>query len=273
MESADAATIADENLKMRVEVRFLLKIEIHFPGAEVKQFTFPQYYTVDKVKTEIFRNMSMLNESMKFDYHLGLDEETAIKVEFSKLVKCHPSIEAQAAADEVISLYLIARAISPRKASISDGTSLVAKRASAFSAVPNEECLSPGRGRPKAAMLSPTSVRSALNQSDLEEEGDDSKDKDGRIQRTNSFGERISQIKSLKQMTASAGAIPLEDSKKHSLNNKTLPSFTGLVTWTDSFIVCLLATLSRGRAPEWWRRNGNAEEGAQEDTIHRLHCL
>lgn len=245
MESADAATIADENLKMRVE--------IHFPGAEVKQFTFPQYYTVDKVKTEIFRNMSMLNESMKFDYHLGLDEETAIKVEFSKLVKCHPSIEAQAAADEVISLYLIARAsassspdtskkqlfrsrflfggrteevpsvaVSPRKASISDGTSLVAKRASAFSAVPNEECLSPGRGRPKAAMLSPTSVRSALNQSDLEEEGDDSKDKDGRIQRTNSFGERISQIKSLKQMTASAGAIPLEDSKKHSLNNKSM---------------------------------------------------
>jgi hypothetical protein len=27
------------------------------------------------LKTEIFRNMSMLNESMKFDYHLGLDEE------------------------------------------------------------------------------------------------------------------------------------------------------------------------------------------------------
>jgi hypothetical protein len=67
MESADAATIADENLKMRVEVSFLLKIEvlveylvahtsssqIHFPGAEVKQFTFPQYYTVDKVKVSL----------------------------------------------------------------------------------------------------------------------------------------------------------------------------------------------------------------------------
>lgn len=75
-------------------------------------------------------------------------------------------------------------------------------------------------------MLSPTSVRSALNQSDLEEEGDDSKDKDGRIQRTNSFGERISQIKSLKQMTVSAGAIPLEDSKKHSLNNKSMNART-----------------------------------------------
>jgi hypothetical protein len=67
MESADAATIADENLKMRVEVSFLLKIEvlveylvahtsssqIHLPGAEVKQFTFPQYYTVDKVKVSL----------------------------------------------------------------------------------------------------------------------------------------------------------------------------------------------------------------------------
>ena len=67
-------------------------------------------------------------------------------------------------------------------------------------------------------MLSPASVRSALNQSDAEDEGEDSKDKDGRIQRTNSFGERLSQIKSLKQMTSSAGAVPLEDSKKHSLN-------------------------------------------------------
>lgn len=52
--------------------------------------------------------------------------QTAIKVEFSKLVKCHPSIEAQAAADEVISLYLIARA----SASSSPDTSKVSSLSS-----------------------------------------------------------------------------------------------------------------------------------------------
>lgn len=63
-------------------------------------FTFPQIYTVDKVKvlslfssmsfwssrgtyitisqTEVFRNIPSLNESMKFDYYLGIDEEVLI---------------------------------------------------------------------------------------------------------------------------------------------------------------------------------------------------
>lgn len=54
--------------------------------------------------------------------------QTAIKVEFSKLVKCHPVIEAQAAADEVISLYLIARASassSPDTSKVSSPSSLL----------------------------------------------------------------------------------------------------------------------------------------------------